>query len=86
MHKCHAIGCKASCKPEHLMCARHWAMLPQPRKDSVLREYKKGQCENSPTPSPQWHDAADAAIYWIHIAELRSKLASITATQQQDLL
>lgn len=45
-------------------------MLPVIRKRSVLREYRKGQCQNNPTPSEQWHDAADAAIYWIRIAEL----------------
>lgn len=73
MHKCHAIRCESNCKPEYLMCKRHWGILPKLRKDSVLREYRAGQCENNPTPTPQWHDAADAAIYWIHIAELRAK-------------
>ncbi len=70
-HKCHAIGCETPCKPEMLMCKRHWTMLPNPRKRSVLREYKAGQCNLNPIPSEQWHDAADAAIYWIKIAELR---------------
>ena len=74
IHKCHAIGCDQKCKPEYLMCKKHWDMLPVGRKRSVLREYRPGQCQNNPTPSPQWHDAADAAIYWIHIAELRAKL------------
>jgi len=78
MHTCHAIGCKEPCSPKHLMCMRHWNMLPAPRKRSVLREYRPGQCENNPTPSPQWHDAADAAIYWIHIAELRVQLKKQT--------
>jgi len=71
-HKCHAIGCDKPCRPEYLMCGKHWGMLPKLRKESVLREYRKGQCQLDPLPSPQWHDAADAAIYWIHIAELRA--------------
>lgn len=74
MHKCHAISCEKPCKPEYLMCGYHWNMLPKIRKDSVIREYRPGQCEYDPTPSPQWHDAADAAIYWIHIAELKKEI------------
>ena len=76
-HKCHAIGCDTSCRPEYLMCKHHWNMLPAPRKRSVLREYRHGQCQNDPTPSPQWHDAADAAIYWVHIAELKAELRQL---------
>ena len=72
-HKCHAIGCNKPCRPEYLMCGKHWGMLPKLRKESVLREYRKGQCQLDPLPSQQWHDAADAAIYWIHIAELRAE-------------
>ena len=73
-HVCHAIGCKTNCKPEKLFCSACWDRLPAPRKRSVLREYREGQCSNNPTPSEQWHDAADAAVYWLHIADLRKKL------------
>ena len=76
-HTCHAIGCNAPCKPEHLMCKKHWAMVPASRKEAVYREYRSGQCNLNPMPSPQWHDAADCAIYWVHIMELRAKLKEL---------
>lgn len=76
-HTCHAIGCKSECNPGHLMCRIHWERLPWPRRDSVEREYVVGQCNNDPTPTPQWHDAADAAIYWIHIADLKKRIRDL---------
>ena len=76
-HKCHAIGCDTKCRPEYLMCPRHWKMLPKPRQLSVLREYRAGQCSLDPVPSPQWHDAANAAIYWIHNTEQRAELTQL---------
>jgi hypothetical protein len=52
-------------------------MLPKGRKRRVLDEYRQGQCQNNPTPSIHWHDAADAAIYWVHIKELRKMILDI---------
>lgn len=83
IHKCHAIGCETPCKPEYLMCPRHWKMLPKPRQRSVLREYRNGQCQLDPIPSPQWHDAADAAIYWIRIAEDKKEVERLQRENEE---
>jgi hypothetical protein len=61
-HTCHAKGCNATCKPEYLMCPHHWRMVPGAVQREVYRQYRDGQCVGNPTPSPEWHLAADAAI------------------------
>ena len=76
-HTCHAIGCKDNCKPTFLMCKKHWDMVPKPKQERVYAEYRSGQCNLNPMPSPQWHDAADVAIYYVHIKELRKMLTDL---------
>lgn len=51
------------------MCAKHWAMVPTFTKESVYREYRNGQC-NKGTPSVQWMEAANSAIYAVRLKEL----------------
>ena len=60
-HHCHAATCGAHVKPELLMCARHWRMVPSEIQQAVWRAYRVGQCDDK-LPSAAWHDAADAAI------------------------
>lgn len=60
-HHCHAKGCSTACKPEFLMCPRHWRMVPKNTQLGVYRHYRDGQCKDL-TPSPEWHAAADVAI------------------------
>jgi len=71
-HHCHARGCATSCPPEHLMCARHWRMVPSDLQRAVWATYRPGQCDDK-RPSAAWHAAADAAI--AHVAE-RERLAA----------
>lgn len=71
-HTCHAINCRESCKPEHLMCAKHWDMVTSYAKERVYAEYQEGQCTRDGGPTPQWHSAADAAIYQVRVKELTS--------------
>lgn len=61
-HTCHAKGCNAPCKPEFLMCPRHWRMVPRKTQLLVYKYYQHGQCDLSPMPSEKWHAAADLAI------------------------
>ena len=61
------------------MCKSHWSIVPAPLKRSVLREYRNGQCQLNPVPSPQWHDAANAAIFWVYAAELKRENKSLRA-------
>lgn len=56
------------------MCAEHWAMLPEKRKKAIYREYRPGQCQLNPLPSPQWHDAADCAIFYVHMILLKKEI------------
>lgn len=60
-HHCHARNCSVHTKPEMLMCARHWFMVPMALRRRVWATYRKGQCEDM-RPSKEWHEAADAAI------------------------
>lgn len=60
-HTCHANLCAAPCRPEHLMCPRHWAMVPKAQQDAVLRHYRRGQCQDM-RPSAEWFAAAKLAV------------------------
>lgn len=60
-HTCHAKGCRTSVRPELLMCARHWRMVPRALQLAVWRHYRAGQCDDK-SPSADWLAAARAAI------------------------
>ena len=61
LHHCHARGCKTSCKPEMLMCLKHWRMVPKNIQRAVWSSYRPGQCDDM-RPSEMWQKAANAAI------------------------
>lgn len=67
-HKCHARGCPTPCRPEYLMCPRHWRMVPPRLQRAVWRTYRDGQCDDM-DPSPEWHVAADAAIGFVALLD-----------------
>jgi hypothetical protein len=69
-HTCHARGCDVPCKPELLMCRRHWGRVPRVVQQDVWKHYRPGQCDDK-DPSPAWHRAADAAIGAVAVKELR---------------
>lgn len=60
-HVCHATACNAPCRPEHLMCRTHWAMVSARTKDAVCSHYRPGQCRDM-RPSKEWFDAANTAV------------------------
>lgn len=60
-HHCHAKGCVTACKPEYLMCPRHWRMVPRLLQVAVWQTYRRGQCDDM-RPSEAWFLAANAAI------------------------
>lgn len=68
IHRCHARGCFVRCKPEFLMCARHWHMVPAELQRAVWAHYRVGQCDDK-KPSREWLAAADAAIAAVHQLE-----------------
>lgn len=79
-HTCHANFCKTPCKPSHLMCEQHWAMVPKPQQDRVYLTYRPGQCDDM-RPSPEWFDAAKLAVALVAQAEGKS-----TSRHQRELL
>lgn len=60
-HHCHAANCKVTCKPEFLMCFKHWKMVPKKLQNQVYTTYRPGQCDDK-NPSIEWHIAASKAI------------------------
>jgi hypothetical protein len=36
-HHCHAMGCRTACPPRHLVCGKHWAMVPADLQKLVYR-------------------------------------------------
>ena len=63
-HTCHARGCNKTCKPQLLMCYKHWCMVPQKLRNAVYEHYREGQCDDK-DPSEEWHIAANAAIGYV---------------------
>lgn len=61
-HECHANFCNTPCRPEHLMCARHWRMVPMDVQERVYSYYVPGQCQDNPRPTREWLDSAYLAI------------------------
>lgn len=70
-HTCHAEGCETSCKPEYLMCGRHWRMVPRDVQRAVYAAYVPGQCNLDPPPSNEWLSAALTAVQAVAAKEGR---------------
>ena len=60
-HTCHARGCTKPVPPRMLMCYPHWRMVPKALQRAVWATYRPGQ-ERTKDPSPEYLDAAGAAI------------------------
>lgn len=67
-HTCHARNCPIPCRPEYLMCPRHWRKVHPRIQRLVWRHYRDGQCDDM-NPSKEWHEAADAAIGYVATLE-----------------
>lgn len=63
-HICHAKKCTTECKPEFLMCFKHWKMVPKSLQDEVYKHYRSGQCDDK-RPSKEWFKAAHDAIDYV---------------------
>lgn len=77
IHHCHARGCVVPCAPEKLMCFAHWRLVPSSLRARVWATYRPGQCDLKPSPSREWHAAADAAIEAVVKVEARLKAERI---------
>lgn len=69
VHHCHAIKCFVSCKPEFLMCGRHWRIVPRSVQAKVYAAYRHGQCEDM-SVSLAWLTAAKEAILLVALHEM----------------
>ncbi|HEX7095343.1 MAG TPA: Dam family site-specific DNA-(adenine-N6)-methyltransferase [Acidimicrobiales bacterium] len=69
-HHCHAIGCSTACKPEFLMCPKHWKMVPGVLQRAVYAAYRPGQCDDMRV-SGAWWIAAERAIVAVAVFEKR---------------
>lgn len=72
-HLCHARDCEKECKPEKLMCGKHWAMVPAHIQRAVYKHYRHGQYDDR-RPNQEWMDAADAAIRAVAAAEATARV------------
>lgn len=70
-HLCHAKACQIEVAPRLLMCGRHWRMVPRALQRAVWATYRPGQ-ENTKDPTPEYLDAAQAAIDAVARREGRS--------------
>jgi hypothetical protein len=81
-HHCHARLCTTSVRPELLMCARHWHLVPPRIQRAVYAAYRPGQCDDK-KPSKAWHEAADAAIGYVALHEghalVRAEIRALVA-------
>lgn len=74
-HHCHARGCDAPCPPAHLMCRRHWAMVPKALKEAVWEHYQPGQEQGRAPVTSKWLGAAEAAIQAVAAKQTRKPKA-----------
>lgn len=83
-HHCHARGCVRSVPPEYLMCGYHWRLVPKVLQLAVWRTYRPGQCDDK-RPSREWHDAADAAIDYVHRLERKMESSKALKVLQDEV-
>lgn len=62
-HHCHALGCKASCPPRWLMCAKHWRKVPRDIQAEVYATVVKRGRYIDETWSPWWRAQAKAIAH-----------------------
>jgi hypothetical protein len=56
-HPCFARGCEKSCAAVHLMCRRHWFMVPIDLRKTIHNQYRINR-----GTSKEWAYAAMAAV------------------------
>lgn len=80
-HTCHAKHCTAGCPRRHLMCRRHWAMVPKDLQRVVWQTYQFGQEAGLVRPSKEYLAAAKAAI--AAVADVEGQRAKESVAQRE---
>lgn len=75
-HTCHAIGCSVDVPEKHLMCMRHWFMVPKNIREQVWATYRPGQ-EKEKNPTQAWMSGAKAAIQSVRQQEMEKIYAEL---------
>lgn len=68
-HRCHAPRCDIEVPPRMFACRGHWFALPKPLRDRIWATYEEGQ-EIRKDPSPEYMEAAQAAVDWLAAREM----------------
>ncbi len=61
VHCCQALGCLVALQRMHLMCPRHWALVPISIQVEITNSYRRQACINSPT----YYEACAEAIEFV---------------------
>lgn len=59
-HECPVDGCEIQVEHEHLMCRKHWFMVPKPLRDQVWRAWQGWQ--DGKVSGSEYIEARDQAI------------------------
>jgi hypothetical protein len=70
-HTCHATGCPTTVPPRMFMCRVHWYRLTRDHRAAIWATYRPGQ-EVTKDPSPEYLEAAQAAIRYLERVEDRA--------------
>ena len=75
-HGCAADGCAEACPRQHLMCIRHWRMVPAALRREVIAAYRTYQREGQRGRRMHRHcqeliDAQNRAVAAVREKELR---------------
>lgn len=85
IHTCHAIDCRAECPPKHLMCVRHWSMVPPPLAAEVYRTAGLRDRRSVDATWAPWWRAAHRAIDEVYRLELAMRADLDDAGRAQGL-
>lgn len=72
-HPCRAVACAERVPAHHLMCPRHYDLIPKYLQGQLAATWRWGQEHGKVPASTAWLDAADRAI--AAVAELEAAAA-----------
>lgn len=66
--RCHALGCEGECQVDHLMCVKHWTMVPARFQVAAYQAKSRGSLADLKVRR-RWIVAAERAICWVAVRE-----------------
>lgn len=80
-HRCHALGCKETCQPAHLMCGPHWAMVPPNIQVDVNTTVRQRSKRVDASWAPWWRAQA-RAIFHVARAERSAAYSKMSEAEK----